>query len=172
MPNVVISRNNYYEPDVLRRVLQYVGRGALIGGYGLDPENAYTQMVMVKRVYHKLEGKQMEHFFIAFSDREIQKFDLSDLMALGFKIAACFEEYQMFFSLHADTSHLHLHFVMNSVSFLTGRKYSDGLYGFQKIKAMLSELFPKSQVGVYFSYPNTINQYSESPEDELLRMDS
>ena len=172
MPNIIISRNDYYNEAALRNVLSYAYNASLVGGYALDPEYAFSQMTVVKRVYNKLGGKQLEHFFISFSRSEIQHLDLADIMEIGFQIGAFFQEYQMLYALHTDTHQLHLHCVLNTVSFKTGYKYSDGLGMFLKLKTWLHGIFPRSNIGVYFSYPNTINQYSESPEDELLRMDS
>lgn len=56
MPKIVLIENNYPTSESLYRVLNYVLRSDLIGGYALDPVHAYRQMMMLK----KLIIKQME----------------------------------------------------------------------------------------------------------------
>ena len=47
MPNLILVRNEYQDYRALRRVLTYVLRSNLYGGYGIDPARAYEQMVFV-----------------------------------------------------------------------------------------------------------------------------
>ena len=67
MPNLILVRNEYQDYRALRRVLAYVLRSNYYGGYGIDPDQAYRQMVLVKEAYHKRTGVQLKHFFLTFS---------------------------------------------------------------------------------------------------------
>lgn len=150
MPNILVVRNTYPDLPALKRVLRYVDKTQFLGGYAVDPDFAFDQMRLVKEAYHKTEGVQLKHFIVSFSNGEMAELDFQDLMKLGFEIGEVFGEYQMVYCIHLDSDHTHIHFVMNTVSFLDGRKYSDGVVGFQRIKQFWEEKYPKFQTKLYF----------------------
>lgn len=171
MPNIILIRNNYSDRASLLRVINYVTRSDIIGGYALDPDHAYRQMEMVKVAYHKEDGLQLKHFVVTFSHAEAFRTGVDELLDLGFQIGCLFREYQMVYAVHLDAMHLHLHIVMNTVSFRDGHKYRDGVAGFWKLKNLLWQTFSTAEPGIYESYANsTYNRYSYSSEDELLRI--
>ena len=151
MPNFILVRNEYQDYRALRRVLTYVLRSDLYGGYGIDPCRAYEQMVFVKAAYHKKSGVQLKHFFITFHDREMLYVGFEDILQLGFEVGKYFGEYQMVYGIHLDSNHVHLHFVMNTTSFLDGHKYSDGLSKFNGLCRYLRERFPRFEVHLFQS---------------------
>lgn len=151
MPNLILVRNEYQDYRALRRVLTYVLRSNLYGGYGIDPSRAYEQMVFVKEAYHKKSGVQLKHFFITFHDREMLYVGFEDILQLGFDVGKYFGEYQMAYGIHLDSNHVHLHFVMNTTSFMDGHKYSDGLSKFNALCRYLRERFPRFEVHLFQS---------------------
>lgn len=172
MPNIVIIKNTYPDFAALKNVLDYIQRSTIIGGYALDPDFAYQQMKMVKTTWQKQSGVQLHHFVITFSHQEAFRISVDEVLSLGFQIGQLFREYQLAYAVHLDASYLHLHCVLNTVNFVDGSKYSDGLTGYWNLKAMLKAKFPKSDIGIYYSIPDSkINSYSFSPEDYLLRID-
>lgn len=162
MPNVLVVRNEYPDQESLGRVLNYVQREPIGGGYAIDPNYAFEQMMLVKNAFYKTEGVQLKHFIVSFTDSEMGTLDFTDLINLGFEIGKCLQDYQMVYSIHLDSNHTHMHFVMNTVSFLDGHKYGDGLSGFKRICTHLKEIFPKSRVGLFQtdSY-NLFNPYTQ-----------
>ena len=143
MPNLLIVRNSYLDLGSVQRLLNYVLRTSFYGGYAIDPEQAYDQMRLVKEAYHKTEGVQLKHFLLTFSHEEMMHLDFKDLLELGFQVGKVLERYQIVYCIHLDSDYIHMHFVMNTVSFEDGKKYSDGLVGFQRIKDFLEKRFPK-----------------------------
>ena len=115
MPNLVLIQNSYPDNASLFRVLAYVLKTGIVGGYALDPEYAYQQMMMVKKAFHKLGGVQLKHFFISLSYRDMERTNINDLLNLGFQIGKELGEYQLAYGVHMNTNHLHLHCVMNTV---------------------------------------------------------
>ena len=170
MPNIITVKNDYFDTISLKNVISYIVRSEIIGGYALNPYNAYMQMLLVKNAFHKTDGVQLKHFIISFSADEMYRLDFDDLLNIGFQVGVLFAEYQMVYGVHYDTSHFHLHFLMNTVSFLDGHKYCDGLSGFWKLKSWLQQMFPKSFVNLYYSIPGTINEFSFTPEDYLIQI--
>ena len=82
MPNVIIVRNTYPDLASLGRVLNYVKCSDYVGGYAVNPNNAFTEMCLLKEAYHKLEGVQLKHFLITFSIDEFAGLDFEDLYNL------------------------------------------------------------------------------------------
>lgn len=171
MPNIILTENVYPDRGSLQRVLNYVLRSGIVGGYAIDPDHAISQMNLIKSIFHKCDGKQLYHFFISFTTTEMYHLTFDEILDIGFRIGQLFQKYQMAYAVHANTSHVHLHIVMNSVSFLDGYKYSGGLSWFFALKTMLQQEFPSSEVGIYRSYPqSSCNRYSHSKEDDFLRI--
>lgn len=150
MPNLLIVRNSYPDLGSVQRLLNYVLRTPFYGGYAIDPEQAYDQMRLVKEAYHKTEGVQLKHFLLTFSHEEMMHLDFKDLLELGFQVGKVLERYQIVYCIHLDSDYIHMHFVMNTVSFEDGKKYSDGLVGFQRIKDFLEKRFPKWNTQLIF----------------------
>ena len=150
MPNLLIVRNSYPDLGSVQRLLNYVLRTSFYGGYAIDPEYAFDQMRLVKEAYHKTEGVQLKHFLLTFSHEEMMHLDFKDLLELGFQVGKVLERYQIVYCIHLDSDYIHMHFVMNTVSFEDGKKYSDGLVGFQRVKDFLEKRFPKWNTQLIF----------------------
>ena len=150
MPNLLIVRNSYPDLESVQRLLNYVLRTPFYGGYAIDPEYAFDQMRLVKEAYHKTEGVQLKHFLLTFSHEEMMHLDFKDLLELGFQVGKVLERYQIVYCIHLDSDYIHMHFVMNTVSFEDGKKYSDGLVGFQRVKDFLEKRFPKWNTQLIF----------------------
>ena len=171
MPNIILISNTYPDGATLLRVLNYVLNAGETAGYALDPSHAYRCMQMVKIGFHKQEGVQLLHFIISFSTAEMYRTTTEEVMEIGYQIGCLFQEFQMVQGLHFDSGHIHLHVVMNLVSFRDGHRYSGGLAGFWRLRSMLQERFPQSDVGIYRSIPNSdCNRFSGTEEDDLLRI--
>ena len=172
MPKIILIRNDYPDQTALLNVLNYAMRSQDYGGYALDPDKAYRQMMLVKSAYHKEDGTQLLHFIISFSTAEAYRLDMNEMLDVGLWAAQHFTGFQSVYALHSDTRHFHLHIVVNTVSFEDGHRYSDGLVTFWKLKRSLQDRFPRSDVGVYHSHPRSnINQYMDDEDrDAFLRI--
>ena len=153
MPKLILVRNEYLDSRALWGGLDYVLRSNYYGGYGIDPDQAYRQMVLVKEAYHKRTGVQLKHFFLTFSNHEMLYMSFEDILKLGFEVGRFFGEYQLVYAIHMDSNsnHTHLHCVMNTTSFLDGHKYSDGLSKFNGLCRYLRERFPRFEVHLFQS---------------------
>ena len=118
----------YFDNDAFNDVINYVFSDykiphKCIGGYGVHIENAAEQMEIVTSVYNKNSGVRLRHFIISFSDADCislpEAYQIADAAARYFA-----DRHQIIFAIHEDTFHLHIHFVMNQVSYIDGLKYS------------------------------------------------
>lgn len=170
MPNIILIRNTYPDEGALYRVIYYALRDALNGGYAIDPAHAYTQMQMVKKAFYKTEGIQLKHFIISFSDSEMAILDFDDILNLGFQVGLFFREYQMVYGIHLDSGHIHMHVVMNTVSFIDGHKYSGGITQFSGLCRHLRVLFPKFRTQLYCTERyNYSNPYTQQKKGNSIR---
>lgn len=172
MPNVVIVRNTYPNEVALRNVIRYaLDKAVAVGGYGVyaNIETAYLQMKFVKEAFYQTESLQLKHFFITLDHWETMYLDDEELLQLGFAVGQLFHEYQMVYGIHYGGSHVHMHIVMNTTSFLDGHQYSDGITMFNRLCEFLKTLHPKFAVNLYFTrWYDKDNPFDESDRDQYL----
>lgn len=95
------------------------------GGYNVVLSRADEEIILVKQYFQKTDKRLMRHFTVSFDDET----SAYDAWILGWRIAAYYaDRYQIVFGVHENTDNIHIHFVMNTVSFVDGLKYSGG-YG-------------------------------------------
>lgn len=175
MPNVVIVKNAYPDTAALNNVIYYVlSKAAFCGGYGVTPEisAARMQMQFVKQAFYQMDTLQLKHFFITFSHEEAMYIDFDEMMSLAFEAAKLFGEYQMVYGLHLDGSHVHVHIVMNTTSFVDGHQYHGGLSGFMKVCGMLKKKYPQYRVNLCQTRPYTPEEPftdADREEHEILK---
>lgn len=164
MSNIKVVPGRYVNQDALECLIAgYIfPKAFIIGGLAVDPQIAVEQMKLVKDAWNKRGGKQLHHFILNFSPWESSKItNHKKLEQLAYKVCEHFaDEYQIVFGIH-DNGHIHIHFVMNSVSYLTGGKFihrnsddfvlADCIRDFY-IPETLGHPFPISKIPVYYYY--------------------
>lgn len=145
MPRLTIMNKPYNDEQALANVVSYVMKSGLRGGVAVDPEHAVEQMMLVKTLWHKTDGRQVRHFFLSFADHE--EVEICEAMELGYRIAEYYgARFQIVFGLHLDTYHIHLHFAFNTVSYIDGKMYSEGYGDWNRFRDYVQTLFPKWSV--------------------------
>ena len=74
--------------------------------------------------------------------------------------------------LHLDGSHVHVHIVMNTTSFMDGHQYHGGLSGFMKVCGMLKKKYPQYRVNLCQTRPYTPEEPftdADREEHEVLK---
>ena len=122
--------NNYENSPAIKNLLRYVvskkGTDEYVDCWGTkgllkDINHAYKVINRMQRYLRCDNGKRMFHFVISFPvniKSQENVFIVADAIAsyLG-------EEYQLVYGIHCDTDNYHIHFAMNSVSYVTGKKW-------------------------------------------------
>lgn len=128
----VITNEFYKEPESIRTELQYIMNplktwNGYIGAIAVFPGSSIDEMVMqfnvVKGVFCKEGGIQLIHFVLSFAYDE----GVSDYQVylIGYWAAVFFgERFQTVYAVHQSTEYTHIHFVMNSVSWTDGQKFT------------------------------------------------
>lgn len=108
---------DYIEQPEKTHDVQYVT------GLYCDERNARDEFVNVKRTFDKEDGIQCFHAIQSFAPSEA---DADTVHEIGVKLAELMwgDRYQVLVTTHLNKEHLHNHFVINSVSFLDGKKYN------------------------------------------------
>lgn len=122
---VSIAEGKYTNKDAVSNVIQYACRlnnPSLIGGYGIvltNIDDVVEQFYTVKRVFGINDGKQVMHFI--FSIERTLYLKPEHAQDLGYMLGKYFaNERQVLFAVHNDTKCLHIHMVVNTISFLNG----------------------------------------------------
>jgi hypothetical protein len=111
-----------------------------VTGINCDPSIAREQMLITKRRFGKLEGRSAYHGYQSFKPGETTP-DIAHEIGVKFAQMLWGYEYQVIVATHTDRAHIHNHFVINSVSFVDGRKYhSDCQSYFGKMRSISDTL--------------------------------
>ena len=119
---------NAYHGKHLKVSLDYImnpektQNGKLIGGVNCQPELAYKQMKSTKKKFLKEDKRQGYHFIISFKEDEVDS-DVAFEITEKFVKEYIGNRYEAVYVVHDNTDHIHSHIIMNSVSFVDGKKY-------------------------------------------------
>lgn len=142
MPLLKLLNEPYHHPGDLERVIDYILRSAsLSGGVGVDVDDAVFQMQLVKKFWHKTAGRQVRHFILSFSNTSSESLPLEDIYDLSLQIAQHYcARYQIVFGIHTNSDHVHVHFALNTVSYIDGKMYREGYGDCYTLKALIENL--------------------------------
>lgn len=115
--------------DSLEDVIFYAGREEatnqqqLVWGINCTAENARHEMMAVKRQFQKEDGTIAYHGYQSFKEGEVTA-ELAHQIGIRLATELWGDRYQVLIATHLDKdSHIHNHFVINTVSFVDGRKF-------------------------------------------------
>ena len=128
-----------YLDDDLHRALSYVSNDAktdrkmYVSTVNCPKHDPYGAMMATKRQFGKLGGNVAYHGFQSFKPGEVTP---EEAHAIGVETAKRMwgEKYQIVVTTHLNTDSLHNHFVINSVSFKTGRKFENHVSDHYKLR--------------------------------------
>lgn len=118
-----------FNRDTLEDVISYAGREEatnqrqLVSGINCTVENARREMIDVKKQFGKEDGTIAYHGYQSFKEGEVTP---DQAHQIGIELAAKLwgDRYQVLVATHLDKdSHIHNHFVINTVSFVDGIKF-------------------------------------------------
>ena len=89
-------------------------------------ETAYAEMQVTKRRFGKLGGVVGYHFIQSFAPGEVTP-EQAHAIGVAFAQRLFGDRYEVVVGTHLDKAHLHNHVVVNSVSFVDGKKYHSSL---------------------------------------------
>ena len=126
------SKSKYSDADyqALKDVLAYAKdeekteREFFCEGINCNASTARDQFVTVKTSFGKENGVQAYHGYLSFKEQDITP-ELAQKIGMEFAQRVWGKRFQVVVTTHLNTQHLHCHFVINSVSFVDGKKLQE-----------------------------------------------
>ncbi|MBQ2970969.1 MAG: relaxase/mobilization nuclease domain-containing protein [Ruminococcus sp.] len=85
---------------------------------------AREQFITAKEQFQKTNGIQAYHGYLSFPESEVSP-ELCQKIGMEFAQKVWGDKFQVVVTTHLNTKHLHCHFVVNSVSFVDGKRIDD-----------------------------------------------
>lgn len=144
------TKGKYYEAhakdDVIKYILNPYKAPNYCGAFGVDINNLAESMEAISSHYGKSGGVQLRHFIISFYPEEVN--DAKTVNDIAQKFANFFfREYQVIYAVHEDKPHLHIHIVINSVSYIDGHRYYGTRAEFKEMQKYLQAVL--RNYGIY-----------------------
>lgn len=154
------SKYNNADYQALRDVVNYVKNGEkteqelFCEGINCTPAIAREQFVTVKEQFDKTDGIQAYHGYLSFKETDITP-ELAQHIGMEFANSVWGKKYQVLVTTHLNTEHLHCHFVINSVSFVDGKRCRDtSWFKFYKEADRICEKYGISTIKEPERYPD------------------
>lgn len=149
MATVTYIRERRQSIGAMRAVIAYCQREdktvdpitgqRFVSGIHCDGLNAATEFVATKGAYHKLDGIHFYQYVQSFSPRENISYEKAHEIAREFAEKA-WPGYEVLVATHCDTAHPHSHFLINSVSYETGKKLRQDPNTLRQLRAVSDEI--------------------------------
>lgn len=160
--------------QALRDVLAYAKdeekteREFFVEGINCNPLTARDQFVSVKQAYGKEEGIQAYHGYLSFKEQDISP-ELAQKIGMEFVNEVWGKRFQAVVTTHLNTKHLHCHYVINSVSFVDGKRLWGNEKAWFKFRLVADKICEK--YGLYYNpNPNRSKQSSYYYKQEQAGM--
>ena len=92
-----------------------------VTGINCSAQQARNEFVSVKRNYDKLDGVQAYHGYMSFKQDEVTP-EFAHQIGIAFASKVWGERFQVVVTTHLNSRCLHNHFVINSISFVDGKR--------------------------------------------------
>ena len=117
--SAMVSVMKYCAQD--NKTLDNLSGQRLVSGVNCDGSNAITEFLATKAAYKKMDGINFYQYVQSFHPRENITPQQAHQFAREFAEKA-WPGYEVQVCTHCDAQHIHSHFVINSVSFVDGKK--------------------------------------------------
>lgn len=138
----------------LKNVINYVTKKEkttvkLVSGLNCSPESAHMEMQTTKELHSKTGGRTYKHIIQSFPPDEKITPEQAHTIAMEFaSTCPLFNGYEILVATHLDRGHLHSHFILNSVSFQTGRKFQMSKQDLQSMKDLSDSICRKYNLSI------------------------
>ena len=112
-----------------------------VEGINCNPSTARDQFIEVKKHFGKTDGIQAYHGYMSFKEENITP-EMAHKIGTEFVKKVWGKRFQVVVTTHLNTKHLHCHFVINSVSFLDGKRCQDtSWFKFRQVADQICEQY-------------------------------
>lgn len=135
------AAGKYQDPNARENVIRYVTSpyktpSHIIGGVEVNMYDPAASMDHVAAHFQKEDGVRLRHFVVSFFKNEIRSQQYP--AEIAYRIAAEIGmQYQVVYALHEDSDMLHIHFVHNTINYVTGQRYRGNKTEYYNLKHMI-----------------------------------
>ena len=147
----------------------------LVTGINCQPETVYSDFMTTKYLHHKTEGTMFYHMVQSFPKGADVDPAVAHTAAL--KLAEYFAGHEVLVCTHTDRDHIHSHFIINSVSFDTGKKLHIAKDQLQELRQCNDEVCIQFSLPVFVPNPNrqktkrmTMGEYHTAARGQSKKM--
>ena len=130
-----------------------------VSGVNCDVSNAYKQMMITKKSAQKEGGVLAFHGYQSFAPGEVTP---ETAHQIGVELAQKMwgDDFEVIVSTHLDKKHFHNHFVVNSVSWTTRKRFLNKHSDYDRLRRLSDELCKKYKLSV-IENPQKGKHYAE-----------
>lgn len=167
------TKEDDFNFDVLEDVLDYstsdlkTEKQLYVSGINCSPATALQEMTATKKSADKTDGVLAFHAVQSFKPGEL---DAPTAHKVGLELANLMwgKEFEVVVSTHLDKEHLHNHFVVNSVSFITKKRFTNRHSDYRRFKDLSDALCYQHSLSVIETY-HSAKKYNEWQAQEENR---
>lgn len=156
---------NDYQFKGLKNVIEYAAdnlkteKQFYVSGLNCSPNNVLVQMISTKKAAHKEDGVKAFHCYQSFSPGEVTA---ETAHAIGTELAKRMwgDDFEVLVTTHLDKKHFHNHFVVNSVSWTTHKRFLNKHADYDRFRRLSDELCKEYSLSV-IEHPKKGKHYSE-----------
>ncbi|WP_316637457.1 relaxase/mobilization nuclease domain-containing protein [uncultured Ruminococcus sp.] len=163
MATVIFIKESRQNPSAMRAVINYCqqeyktfdsrSKRQLVSGINCDGANSYHEFMATKKVYGKADGIFFYQYAQSFSPTEKLTPEQAHEISMEFAERA-WPGQEILVATHCDANHLHSHFVINSVSFESGKKLRQSPSTLRQLRAFSDEICLAHGLSVLTPYEN------------------
>ncbi len=141
MKNVIHYAENS-KKTVIENEISY-----FVTGINCFKESAVEEMIIIKNKFGKTDKNVAFHGYQSFKPKEVTP-EIAHKIGVDLAKELWGKSYQVIVTTHLDRDHIHNHFVINSVSFIDGKKFPDKLKSYHDMKNLSDELCENHSLSV------------------------
>ena len=164
MPIVRFIKNEKQNPSSMKGSIDYclqtyktvdalTGR-RYVSGINCNGLNAYKEFMTTKFANNANNGRYFYQYVQSFSPKDNVDYDKAHKIALEFAEKA-WQGHEVLVTTHCDRNHIHTHFIINSVSFETGKKLRQNPNTLKSLRKLNDEICTKYNVTPLKPYTKT-----------------
>ena len=129
----------------LHNVIEYVEadykteKQFYVSGINCEKDTALEEMTITKKHFNKTDGILGFHAFQSFAEGEVTP-ELAHQIGVKLAEEMWGDRFEVVVSTHLNTNHIHNHFVINSVSFVDGKRYYDKRETYAELRRLSDSL--------------------------------
>lgn len=164
MPIVRFIKNEKQNPSSMKGSIDYCLQKCktvdsqtgqrYVSGINCNGLNAYKEFMTTKLANNANEGRYFYQYVQSFSPKDNVDYDKAHKIALEFAEKA-WQGHEVLVTTHCDRNHIHTHFIINSVSFETGKKLRQNPNTLKSLRKLSDEICTKYNVTPLKPYTKT-----------------